>query len=104
MGDFDILQSRRGFFQMRSRQEIERILATEIEEARLKQKEAGETFRQIAADIPSLLPAPDGALRIHQAGTEYRAALDNLRNALHRYNDFIAKGIVPEDVGGWRIR
>ena len=90
--------------EMRSRQEIERILSAEIEKARQRQKEAGLTFRQIAVDIPSLLPAPDGSLRIQQAGSEYRSALDDLRKALNRYNDFVAKGIVPDDVGGWRIR
>jgi len=89
---------------MRSRKEIEDILSGEVKRARNNQKEAGARFKQIAGDIPSLIPAPDGAMRIHQAGAEYRACLEDLRKALNRYNDFVAKGIVPDDVGGWRVR
>ncbi len=89
---------------MRSREEIERILSSEIKAAGQRQKEAGMRLRQVAADIPSMIPAPDGSLRIHLAGVEYRAALEDLRKALSRFDDFMVKGIVPEDVGGWRIR
>jgi hypothetical protein len=51
-----------------------------------------------------MLPAPDGSLRIHLAGVQYRAALEDLRKALNRFDDFMVRGIVPDDVGGWRIR
>jgi hypothetical protein len=89
---------------MRSREEIERILSSEIKAAGQRQKEAGARLRQVASDIPSMIPAPDGALRIHLAGVEYRAALEELRKALKRFDEFMAKGIVPDDVGGWRVR
>jgi phage-related tail fiber protein len=89
---------------MRSREEIERILSSEIKAAGQRQRDAGSRLREVVSDIPSSIPAPDGSLRIRLAGVEYRAALEDLRRALARFDDFVVKGIVPEDVGGWRIR
>jgi hypothetical protein len=89
---------------MRSREEIERILSSEIKAAGQRQREAGVRLREVVSDIPSMLPAPDGSLRIHLAGVQYRAALEDLRKALNRFDDFMVRGIVPDDVGGWRIR
>lgn len=83
---------------MRSRQEIEDILSAAIESARQRHKEAGNRFRRITSEIPALLPTPDGALRIAQAGAEYRAELEALKKALARFNDYYARGIVPDDL------
>jgi hypothetical protein len=89
---------------MRSHREIEEILSTEIKRARQRQQDARKQFREITGDIPSLIPAPDGALRIQQAGAEYRGALEDLRNAMTRFNDFLVNGVVPEDLRIRRIR
>ncbi len=83
---------------MRSRQEIEDILSMEIESARERSKAAGKRLREITSEIPSSLPAPDGALHIQMAGAEYRSGLESLRKALTRFNDYHAHGIVPDDL------
>lgn len=89
---------------MFSQQEIQDILLAKVRKAQERQREAGKRFRQLTGDIPSLIPAPDGALRIQQAGADYRASLRDLKHALNRYDQFVERGVVPADLAqGWRI-
>ena len=53
-------------------------------------------FRKVTGDLPSGLPAPDGADRIHFAGRAVRVAQENYQKANKRLFDFLTKGIVPD--------
>jgi hypothetical protein len=52
----------------------------------------------ITSEIPSGIPAPDGALRIEKAAEEHRGAFEALRKALERWNVFIVHGNIPDEV------
>ena len=47
---------------------------------------------------PSGTPHPDGVQRIHNASHKLTQARDEMMNAHNRMNDFIERGIVPEDL------
>jgi hypothetical protein len=88
---------------MRSRQEIEEILRAELESARLRRQSAKEEFTRVCNEIPSGLPHPDGTLRILNASREKAAAQEAFAAALQRFNAFILKGEIPDDLGGKRL-
>jgi hypothetical protein len=78
------------------RSEIAHQLKTELDAAREIQSFTNSLFHQISNEVPSLLPHPDGSLRLQRAGAEARASLANYMKALSRYTEFTVKGIVPE--------
>jgi len=49
-------------------------------------------------DIPSHLPHPDGTQHLSNAARELSAARKEMMDAHNRLNDFLARGIVPEDL------
>jgi hypothetical protein len=56
---------------------------------------ASEAF---GANIPNALPHPTGTQRIRNASSELSAARKEMRKAHSRLNDFLSRGIVPEDL------
>ncbi len=49
------------------------------------------------SSVPSGLPHPDGAQRIHNVSRELTIARQEMMLAHRRFNDFIEHGIAPED-------
>ena len=52
----------------------------------------------IMGDIPSGLPLPAGRLRIQNASHALAAARAEVVKAHSRLNEFLARGVVPEDL------
>jgi hypothetical protein len=68
---------------------IEHELRIAVELATQRLQCADREFSEYINDIPSGLPAPDGALRIRNAAEEKRIALATLQSAIERLNAFI---------------
>jgi hypothetical protein len=83
-----------------ARDEIERILRSEVEMAFQRFKEASADFKSVVGDIPNEIPEPDGSLMIRQAGDHKIAAIRRLRLALDRFDGFILDGRIPADLDG----
>lgn len=58
---------------------------------------ATEAYFAIVGEVPSSL-YQDGVQRIHNASAEQSAARKQLMKAHNRFNDFLSRGIVPEDL------
>jgi hypothetical protein len=72
----------------------------DLAEARLGAESAAMEFNAVTRDIPSFIPRPDGAQRIYNASRSLDAARKEMMTAHTRLNDFIERGIVPEDLKG----
>jgi len=81
---------------MKARDEIERTLRREVEHFHKAYNIATNEFQNVAADIPSGLPCPDGTDRLINAGKAYRFAMNAYAKALEEYNDFVLTGSIPE--------
>ncbi len=81
---------------MLNRDQIERILRDETEKAKEVYHRAHADFKEIAANIPSGLPHPDGTDRIINAGKAYRFTMNAYDQTLREYNTFILTGQIPE--------
>ena len=73
-------------------------LARCLMEATLQAESAAIEFKAITSDVPSFIPPPDGAQRIHNASLALQSARNEMMKAHHRLNDFLETGIVPEDL------
>jgi hypothetical protein len=65
--------------------------------ARQNYESAIELFNQVASDVPSGYPPPDGTDRIHRAGEELRLAQRVYNEANRRLSDFVMLGKIPKD-------
>jgi hypothetical protein len=74
------------------------ILFRDLAEATARTESARETFTVMTDSIPSGLPHPDGAQSIHNASRALRVARMEMLKAHTRLNDFLNRGIVPEDL------
>jgi len=57
---------------------------------------ANENF--VAATNYNMGPHPDGTLHLHEASRQLSAARDEMMRAHNRLNDFLDKGIMPDDL------
>ena|SRR5579872_1603751 len=73
-------------------------LLQEVRLATVRVNLAAESFRSIIKDIPGDVPHPDGALRITHASRELSTAREEMMRAHRRLNDFLSRGVVPEDL------
>ena len=73
-------------------------LVRELSEATLSAESATVEFNAVTSDIPSFIPHPDGTQRIHNASRALSAARDEMMKAHKRLNDYIERGVVPEDL------
>ena len=84
----------------KSRDEIERALLTAVQQARTSYERAKKTAvaaRQISLDVEPLNSDHTLALQHeNQANAEVGRALVQYRDALHRFNDFLISGKVPD--------
>ena len=78
--------------------EIEQLLYSRLEEAKFAHAAAKADFDSILNEGMGVLPPPDGAHRVAQAGSEFNDALRRHMNALREFTAFITKGIIPEDM------
>jgi len=69
-----------------------------ITEATARVRVASESFQSVMHEMPSGVPHPDGVQRIHDASRELNAARKEMMAAHSRLNDFLSRGIVPEDL------
>ena len=69
-----------------------------LNEATARVTAASESFQSVMREMPSGVPHPDGVQRIHNASRELNAARKEMMAAHSRLNDFISRGIVPEDL------
>jgi len=74
------------------------ILFKDLEEATQRADEATDAFSAISRDIPSGLPHPDGTQQIHNASHKLSAAREAMMKAHTRLNDYVERGIVPDDL------
>ncbi len=77
---------------------IRTILVNDIVKATARVSAANQTFSAVMGQVPSGLPHPDGAQRIHNASRELSIARERMMTAHTRLNKFIEHGIVPEDL------
>jgi hypothetical protein len=78
-------------------QEVLQFLREQLDAARTAYTAASAEFDSMVREVPSGIPQPDGALRIHKAGQASRAALQNYMRALKRFADFTLEGRVTDD-------
>jgi hypothetical protein len=81
-----------------SGQAIRSILADDIAKATARVNNASQTFLETMGKIPSGFPHPDGSQHIHNVSRELSTARKDLVRAHTRLNDFLSRGIVPEDL------
>jgi len=77
---------------------VRTILMRNLLQATVRANAASEEFSDVMGDIPSALPHPDGTQRIHNASRELSAARKEVMWAHTRLNDFLSRGIIPEDL------
>ena len=73
-------------------------LLQEVRQATDRVNVAAESFSSIVKVIPSDVPNPDGALRITHASRELSTARAELMVAHRRLNEFLSRGVIPEDL------
>jgi hypothetical protein len=78
--------------------EIRTALVNRIVEATARVSAANSAFSTVMNQIPTGFPHPDGAQRIHNVSRELDAARKEMMEAHARLNDFIERGVVPEDL------
>jgi hypothetical protein len=74
------------------------ILMEALTEATAQANAASDEFTAVMGDIPSALPHPDGTQRIHNVSRGLSAARKELMTAHTRLNEFLSRGIIPEDL------
>ena len=74
------------------------ILHQDLQAATERATAATSIFNAITSEVPSGLPHPDGTQRIHDASREMSQARVGLMIAHNRLNDFLSRGIVPDDL------
>lgn len=82
----------------KKRRNLKAVLLKALEEATERADEATDAFLVATTEIPSGTPHPDGIQQIHNASHKLTAARDEMMKAHHRLNDFIDRGIVPEEL------
>ena len=77
---------------------IRTILMEALTEATARSHAASEVFKKVMDKVPSALPHPDGTQRIQNVSRELSAARKEVMQAHTRLNDFLSRGIIPEDL------
>jgi len=79
----------------------DQVLTTLIEnvlEATALKSKASEAFEIVIGQFPNGLPSPNGSQRIRDASEQLSRARRGMMTTHNRLNDFLAQGIVPEDL------
>jgi len=78
--------------------DIRAILVKHIIEATERANAASRVFNAVIDEGPSGLPHPDGTQRIRNASRDLDSARRQMMKAHTRLNEFVERGIVPEDL------
>ena len=84
--------------QPRDKRDVKITLLKELAEATKRADEASDTFLAITTEIPNGMPHPDGTQNIHNASHKLTAAREALMRAHTRLNNYVERGIVPDDL------
>ena len=84
--------------QPRTEREIRAVLVRRIIDATVQANAASSSFSEVTSQFPSGLPHPDGIQRIKNASNALFIARKEMATAHNRLNDFLSRGIVPEDL------
>ncbi len=79
-------------------EQVRKILLQDLSETTFRVKEASVAFDAVVSSIPSKLPQPDGIQRIKNASNELSITRREMMRAHARLNDFLNRGLVPEDL------
>jgi hypothetical protein len=79
-------------------QEIRSILQGDLIMATRRNSEAVREFDEVMGQFPSGLPHPDGVQRIKNASNKLSVTRKEMATAHNRLNDYLSRGIVPEDL------
>ena len=79
-------------------QDIHSVLYQEVLAATERVNSATEEFSSTMGSIPSGLQHPDGTQRIRNTSNNLKVARQEMMRAYSRFNDFLNRGIVPEDL------
>jgi predicted urease superfamily metal-dependent hydrolase len=80
------------------RDEARIALFREMQEAVARAEAAKEAFSAMTSKIPSGPPHPEGVQRIQNVSHELTEARNEMMKAHNRLNEFLERGIVPEDL------
>jgi hypothetical protein len=83
---------------MKTRDEIEAILRTEIERALMSQEAAKIEYRKVLDELSRDNPSCEAVDRLEEARRAETAARDQLWRSLLRLNEFCRDGTVPADL------
>lgn len=81
-----------------TKNQIHTALKDELAVATEQAVQATEAFLWVTLEIPSGLPHPDGIQRVHNASRDVSHARARMSLAHKRLNDYVERGIVPEDL------
>jgi hypothetical protein len=69
-------------------------LRTATQEANIANRE----FNAVISELPSALPHPDGTRQLANASFKVAVARSELTTSHNRLNDFLSRGIIPDDL------
>lgn len=84
--------------------EIRAILHDNLIQATKRTSEALQQFEEAANQYPSALPPPDGVQRIKNASNALAIARKEMATAYNRLDDYLGRGIVPDDLKAHRMK
>lgn len=79
---------------------IRATLLQDLYEATARNNNASQEFDSVLCQFPSGLPHPDGSQRIKNASCILASARKEMMKAHSRLNDYLERGIVPDDLKG----
>jgi hypothetical protein len=77
---------------------VSAILRAEVRRTEEVYAQSKRHFQKICGEVPSGLPHPDGRQRIELAARAQTDATLAYTQALHRFNEFLLNGRVPDDL------
>jgi hypothetical protein len=79
-------------------QEIRTALFQDVVEASVRNSKATREFEEVMGQFPSGLSHSDGVLRIKNASNKLTIARKEMATAHNRLNDYLSRGMVPDDL------
>jgi hypothetical protein len=79
-------------------QQIRAVLVDCLVEATVRTSAASQAFNIVMGQFPSGLPHPDGSQQVQNASAALAEARKELMRAHNRLNDYLGRGIVPDDL------